>query len=171
MNTTRTLTALTAAITSVVLLSSCSVDDLRSEHVEDVRAGTGSVAKSNDIAPSWLPDDAQDVRVRRRTTGNERILVASYSRPLTATACVPIRSIGAPTTDELTRAYAADDITADTPVDDFTDEPTLTADWWPTGQDEKTTVLCDRWWVSSDNGSVYAWSPELRSVAADPRAQ
>lgn len=166
---TRTLALAVTAAAATVALTACT-DPATPNHIETATAATGITAKADHIAPSWLPDDATDVSVKRRTTGNERILVASYTGRLDAPGCFPIAEPGNPNTRELERAYAADDLTKNASVTDFTTSPSLTANWWPNGQEKKTTMLCHRWWVSVDDGKIYAFSPEMKMIAENPNA-
>lgn len=59
------------------------------------------------------------------------------------------------------RPNATDPRTADFPLERWSASPTLEADWWPEGQEQETTQLCGRWWVSEDDGTFYAFGAEL----------
>ncbi|GAA4642023.1 hypothetical protein [Gordonia humi] len=172
MNITHAARALVlgaVAVAATVALTACG-DPSTPNHVESKSSATGTAAKADHIAPSWLPDEAHEIEVTRRTTGNERILVASYDGRLDSRSCFPIARPGDPSIDELTRAYSSDPMTHGVQPRLLTSRPSLTAAWWPTGQETKATLLCDRWWVGVDGGRIYAFSPELTSIAADPRA-
>lgn len=168
-NATRTLALAVTAAATAVALAACS-DPSTPNHIEVKTADTGITAKADHIAPTWLPDDARDVTVKRRTTGNERILVASYTGRLDAPGCFAIAEPGQPNAQELNRAYAADDLTKNATVADFTTRPSLSASWWPGGQEKKTRLMCDRWWVTVDGGKIYAFSPEMKMIAENPNA-
>lgn len=106
-------------------------------HVETVDYATGAIGKGNQNArlPSWVPDQASSVSEAIRTTGSERILRFTLSDPKTLTACRPARA---------SRTKA-----------------TLTASWWPSGEESKTDQLCGTdWYVLVQATTVYAYHPE-----------
>jgi hypothetical protein len=47
---------------------------------------------------------------------------------------------------------------------DFRTVSTLRADWWPVEVEQDATVMCGRWWVTADGDSLYAFTPERRTV-------
>jgi hypothetical protein len=106
-------------------------------HVESVDYATGAIGKSNQNTrlPSWVPDEANSVSEAIRTTGSERILRFTLRDPKTLTACRPANA---------SRTKA-----------------TLTASWWPSGQESKTDQLCGAdWHVLVQATTVYAYRPE-----------
>lgn len=72
--------------------------------------------------------------------------------------CLAIETVGEPTTQELEQAYATDARTREWGVEEWSTQPTLEADWWPEGQEARTTHLCGRWWVSDDDGTFLAFA-------------
>ncbi|MEU4672454.1 hypothetical protein AB0F91_31875 [Amycolatopsis sp. NPDC023774] len=124
--------AIAAALATV---TACAPDG--PEHVKNVSSGTGAIGKADADArlPSWLPDDATAVTEVIRTTGSERILRYTPGDSGLPATCVkgPASAIRA----------------------------TLSADWWPAGQEHRTDRVCDAdWHVIADEGLIYAYRPE-----------
>jgi hypothetical protein len=114
-----------------------SVQQKVNGHVETVAYATGAAGKSDQTArlPTWVPDQASSVSEAIRTTGSERILRFTLGDPKTLTACRPA---GASRT-----------------------KATLSAPWWPSGQESRTDELCDTdWYVLVQGTAVYAFRPE-----------
>jgi hypothetical protein len=139
--TARCAAALVIGVAAVALAGCGSTGTLiqqkRNGHVETVDYATGAIGKSNQNArlPSWVPDQASSVSEAIRTTGSERILRFTLSGPETLTACRPASASG-------TKA-------------------TLTASWWPSGEESKTDQVCGTdWHVLVQATTVYAYHPE-----------
>jgi hypothetical protein len=139
--TARCAAALVIGVTAVALTGCGTTGSLiqqkRNGHVEPVNYATGAIGKSNQDArlPSWVPDQASSVSEVIRTTGSERILRFTLSDPKTLTSCRPASA---------SRTKA-----------------TLTASWWPSGQESKTDQVCDTdWYVLVKAATVYAYRPE-----------
>lgn len=119
------------------------------------------------ILPAWVPSTATDIAEVQRTTGHERIFTLALAEPLPS-GCVELATPGEPTSDEL-RAGLTESGWREAEVDGILEAqhrtPLLEADWWPAGQEKKTTHLCDKWWVSQEDGQVWAFTPETRVVA------
>jgi hypothetical protein len=47
---------------------------------------------------------------------------------------------------------------------DFRTVSTLRADWWPVEVEQDATVMCGRWWVTAEDGALYPFTPERRTV-------
>ncbi|WP_420114115.1 hypothetical protein [Pseudactinotalea sp.] len=159
------LSAVALATALAATVAGCGVageiaDGLDESDAKEHAVDTGAEGKESQLLAAWVPDDARDVRVMQRTTGSERLLTFEYSGDVPED-CLAIATPGSPTTDELEQAYATDLRTAEFPVDRWSTSPTLTADWWPSGQQDQTTHLCGRWWVSADGGTFYAFGAEL----------
>lgn len=106
------------------------------DHALVVDYATGLEGKNDPDAklPSWVPDQATSVKEVIRTTGSERIMRFTSSVDLPDT-CVPGEAV--------------------------TKAATLTADWWPHGQEAKTDQVCDETWhVIVKGDTVYAYKPE-----------
>jgi hypothetical protein len=106
-------------------------------HVETVDYATGAIGKGNQSArlPSWVPDQASSVSEAIRTTGSERILRFTLGDPKTLAGCHPASA---------SRTKA-----------------TLTASWWPSGEESKSDQLCGTGWhVLVRATTVYAYRPE-----------
>jgi hypothetical protein len=131
-----------AWMTATVTLAGCSglsasVVENGNGHVKTVGYASGEEGKANQDArlPDWVPDQAGSVLEVIRTTGSERILRFTSADAKLPDACVP---------------GAAATTTA-----------TLTADWWPQGQEGKTDQVCDGdWHVYVERDTVYAFRPE-----------
>jgi hypothetical protein len=139
--TARSAAGFVIGVTLVITLSGCGLNESLHEksngHVKTVHYATGSAGKSDQEArlPSWLPDQAGSVSEAIRTTGTERILRFTLDNPKVLTACRPA-------------------VASRTPA-------TLTASWWPSGQESNTNTLCDTdWHVLMQGTAVYAYHPE-----------
>ena len=139
--TARCAAALVIGVAAVALAGCGSAGSLiqqkRNGHVETVDYATGAIGKGNQNArlPSWVPDQASSVSEAIRTTGSERILRFTLSDPQTPAACRPASA---------SRTKA-----------------TLTASWWPSGEESKTNQLCGTdWHVLVQATTVYAFRPE-----------
>lgn len=118
--------------------------------------------------PTWVAEDARDIRLLQRTTGDERILTyQSQSQP--PATCLQIKKTGKPSEAELVEALASDGHKTDSELADHVQQqaqtPLLAADWWPVGTEGKTTHLCGKWWVSVAGSHVYGYTPEMSAVA------
>ncbi|HEY2062588.1 MAG TPA: hypothetical protein VGH57_29745 [Amycolatopsis sp.] len=133
--------AAVAGVAVASALAGCGLSEAVTEkangHVKTVEYQTGTEGKaSRDVQlPGWVPDQAQSVSEVIRTTGSERILRYTAAGAKLPATCLPGP---APKT-----------------------APTLTADWWPNGQETKADKICDAvWHVSTDGTTVYAYKPE-----------
>jgi hypothetical protein len=140
-NRTVRVGAAVAGVAVASALAGCGLSEAVTEksngHVKTADYPNGLEGKRNqDLQlPGWVPDRAQSVSEVIRTTGSERILRYSSAGTELPGTCVPS---AAPKT-----------------------APTLSADWWPQGQETKTTKVCDAvWHVSADGTTVYAYKPE-----------
>jgi len=156
----RPLVALGLALSASLLAGACGI--IPSETAEK-KAKDGATGKESGLLAEWVPDDATDVVVKQRTTGAERLLTATYDGDL-ADVCEPVSEEGAPSRDELVAAYASDERTRRLTVDEMATVRTLEADWWPEGQEDRTTLLCGRWWVSQEDGTIFAFTPDLATA-------
>ncbi|MGO4453453.1 hypothetical protein [Arthrobacter sp. RAF14] len=118
---------------------------------------SGAEATKDGVAPAWIPAGATDVREVIRTTGAERILKYSGEVSGLPAQCKALPSGAAPSPQA--------DAENTQKADDFILEATLTAGWWPAGQERKTSHYCGKWWVSGENGTVYAFAPEMKTIA------
>ncbi|GAA4855572.1 hypothetical protein [Saccharopolyspora rosea] len=137
----RTTGAALVGLTAVVALSGCelgeSVAEKANGHIKTVRYATGAEGKNNADArlPGWVPDQATSVTEAVRTTGTERILRFTAPGAQLPPGCAPGPA-----------ATAA---------------ATLTAGWWPHGQESRTDRVCDQdWHVLVEGDAVYAFRPE-----------
>ncbi|PWD49668.1 hypothetical protein C8046_02025 [Serinibacter arcticus] len=159
-------TALGALVVAASALTGCGwagdiADGLDPSNSKEHHVESGAEGKETGLLAGWIPDDASDVSVMQRTTGSERLLTFRHSGRVPA-ECLPIESAGSPTTAELEEAYATDLRTQEWPVQDWTTVPTLEADWWPAGQETRTTHLCGRWWVSQEAETFYGFAASQR---------
>lgn len=155
-----------AALSATFLLSACDLPDLQARYdkSEEHTVSNAADGKSSGLLAAWVPAGATDVHLLQRTTGDERLLKATYSGNLPA-SCMTLGTTGSPTDEELARSYAGDERTKDRPLDEVTTSPLLEADWWPKDQHRGTTALCGRWWVSQEGNTLYAFAPEQHVVA------
>lgn len=153
----RALGVLAAAAGVVLALSACAgpLADRFSGSAEDTAATypSGAAAKSDADLPSWVPDDADDVRVKTRPGGDERIVTMRATLDALPPECVPVSA------ERPLAPHPADGDPAD-----FRSVSTLRADWWPVEQEQASTVMCGAWWVSEHEGALYAFTPERRTV-------
>jgi hypothetical protein len=117
---------------------------------------TGSAAKADASLPAWVPDTAEDVRVKARPGGAEHIVTMRASLADLPADCVPV---------------SADQPLEPRPEDadpaEFRRVSTLRADWWPAEQEQDASVMCGAWWVGERDGALYAFTPESRRVSVD----
>lgn len=139
MNKIRVAGLTIAATTAVVAVAGCGLGEGVTEssngHVKTVSYTSGTEGKNNAEArlPGWVPVEAKSVTEVIRTTGSERIL--RYT------------SVGVPSTCSPGPAATA--------------AATLTASWWPHGQEGKADRVCDQdWHVFVEGDTVYAFRPE-----------
>jgi hypothetical protein len=139
--TVRAAATLVIGMTATIALAGCGISEGVHEktngHVKTVDYATGTAGKENGHAqlPSWVPDQARSVSEAIRTTGSERILRFTVDHPKVLAACRPAAA---------SRKAA-----------------TLTAAWWPSGQESKTDRVCDTdWHVLMQGTTVYAYQPE-----------
>jgi hypothetical protein len=156
-NVVRSVVAMTAIAAIGLGVSACGAGGPSAgtfDKTDDFSWKTTVDAKN--VAPDWIPATAGDIKERARTTGNERILAyrgTITELPSTCTS-LPLGTDLVPRPDNDRNRPGDFKITA-----------TLTADWWPAGQEGKTTAMCGKWWVSSDGERVYAFTPELKVIA------
>lgn len=159
---------LAITIPATLLLSGCNVGDLASDKYE---ASASKTAKTSEegvkagLLAKWVPAGGTDVKLEQRSTGHERIFVMNYTGELPADQCFALADTGIPTAKELAKGYAADPRTKDADPADFVTFRTLNADWWAEDAEQKTTDLCGRWWVHQEDGKLYAFAPDIASVA------
>jgi hypothetical protein len=130
-----------AGVSAVVALAGCGLSEAVTEHgnghVKTVGYANGAQGKDNQEArlPDWVPDQATSVTEVIRTTGSERLLRFTSTDAGLPDTCVP---------GEAAKTAA-----------------TLSADWWPGGQESKTDQVCDEdWHVYIDADVIYAFRPE-----------
>lgn len=135
---TKITAAVLAAATAMVTLSACGLKEGLTEkangHVKTVGYATGAEGKRDEDArlPEWVPDGATSVTEVIRTTGSERLL--RFTGGTLPAVCVP----GAAATQPAT----------------------LSAQWWPQGQESRTDKVCGEWHVLVQGADVYAFKPE-----------
>lgn len=165
-----------ATILAALALTGCSVLGIESTYDKSAshEFATGAEGKEKRVVPSWVPDEATNLKEIVRTTGNERILRMEFGGALPA-SCTAIAETGRPSPAELSAGLDAEDPAAAQELAERVEAqyqtPLLAADWWPTGQEEKTTHLCGKWWVSREAGHLSAYAPELKGVAENVIAE
>ena len=176
MNTTRrtayrtlVLTGLAAALAGTTACSGVSLpgvgehDKTTTYTFDDMLDGD-----ARQVLPSWVPASATAITEIQRTTGDERIFTLTLDEELPA-QCVAVGTVGEPTEEEIEAGLAAGSDRSATEISQLAElqhrTPLLEADWWPAGQEKRTTHLCGKWWVAQEEGTVYAFTPETRVVA------
>ncbi|WP_417217760.1 hypothetical protein [Arthrobacter sp.] len=120
------------------------------------------------VLPSWTPEDATNIKEEQRTTGNERLLVMDVATNKAPGTCKALKTPGKPTASEIERGLVAEGASRSEAADEAAQQyttPLLEADWWPRDQQENATHLCGKWWVSVEDGKLYAYSPESQTIA------
>jgi hypothetical protein len=116
---------------------------------------SGAAGKRAHGLPDWVPDDAEGVRALARPGGDEQILTMRADLTDLPATCTAV-------TAENPRAPHPEDPAVD--PTDFRTVSTLRADWWPVEVEQDATVMCGRWWVTAEDGALYAFTPERRTV-------
>ena len=166
------LTALSGlALTGCSALGFESKYDKQSSYEFD----SGVEGKDQKVLPEWLPNEAVNVKEIVRSTGNERILRAGLAGALPP-GCAAIAETGNPTPAELSAGLerqqpssTAEEIKEQ--LDSQYQSPLLSAEWWPTSQENQTTRLCGKWWVSQEGGTLSAFVPESKVIAENVIAE
>jgi hypothetical protein len=153
----RMLGVLALAAGAVLVLSACGgpVAQALGRPSPDQGAtfATGVEAEDAGALPEWVPDEAQDVRLAARPGGAERIVSMRATLADLPGTCV---------------AVSAEQPLGPRPADgdpaDYRTVSTLRAAWWPEEQEQQATVMCGAWWVGEQDGTLYAFTPERRTV-------
>ncbi|MCW1249204.1 hypothetical protein ODZ83_03190 [Acaricomes phytoseiuli] len=147
---------LTAPVIALSLtVTGCGAFENNADKTETKTYDRGSDANNGQELASWIPDDARDIRLLLRTTGNERILAMRNTE--IPNSCTPVAAGQQP--------RSGDDTDSQWKADEFvTTPPTLSADWWPQGIEQKASAICGKWWVTVQDGATYAYSPERTRV-------
>lgn len=104
------------------------------------------------------------MKLVQRDSGAERIFIMDYDNELNSDQCIPLKTRGNPTKDELPQAYASDARFKNFKPEEMSATRTLEADWWPQDAEQKTTVLCGRFWVHQEDGKLYAFAPDTNTT-------
>ncbi|MFC6356954.1 hypothetical protein [Luethyella okanaganae] len=142
----RTALAGTTAVACFGLLSGCSTLSVVTAVTRPAEAAIFrdlADAEKNATGvelPSWLPDDAENIRIKVRTDGSGAIMMFD-SAGIDNSEC---------TTKEVVRV------------------PHLRDSWWPEHLPGHA-IGCERWGTVSDRGHVYAWTSHDVRVAVDSR--
>jgi len=151
------------AVPCALLMTGCSTSDLFTDKYDESTTKTAKSSKqavADGLLPNWVPEGGSNIELVQRNTGSERIFVMDFDGKLPAEKCVPIKKVGQPSEQELTKAYASDSRTAQWKVDEISTQRTLDADWWPADAESRTTDLCGRFWVHQEGGKLYAFAPD-----------
>lgn len=157
----KTLTIVALAAVSAISLSACVPGASSSQYdkSETKTFSSGKAGKAEQALPSWVPDEATDVRLLFRTTGAERIVAMKNAATLPGTcSAVPAGQ----------KPVSSEDPDSRWPASELSNGPaSLSADWWPNGTEQKATSVCGRWWVTVDGDTTYAYAPETTAIADD----
>lgn len=143
----------TAAL--VIALTSCTpgLNDSNPDKQETKTFAAGADGNKDGSLPRWVPDSASDIKEVIRTTGSERIM--SLRNAPIPSSCTAVQQGQKP--------RSGDDTDSPFKAEEFvTTAPTLRADWWPQGIEQKAQAICGKWWVTVQDGTTYAYSPERK---------
>ncbi|MFL4474890.1 hypothetical protein ACIPVK_12910 [Paeniglutamicibacter sp. MACA_103] len=165
-----------AAVLACLALGGCGALGIETRYDKSAshEFATGAEGKERKVLPTWVPDEATNLKELVRTTGNERILRMDHPGQLPR-GCVAIAETGKPSVAELVAGLELEEPAPMQEIAQRVDSqyqtPLLAAEWWPTGQENLTTHLCGKWWVSQDAGSITAFAPELKGIAENILAE
>ncbi|MEL7978049.1 hypothetical protein AAG589_19440 [Isoptericola sp. F-RaC21] len=149
------LASVVAVTTTACGAISEALQDRSSGHTKAFTYDSGADGKADEGLPSWVSDDASDVRGVFRTTGDEVILTMDAD-----VASLPSDCTSVDADHPLVAEPARGTLTAD----DYRTGSTLKASWWTAGQEQDATLQCDGWWVGTKDGALFAFTPELKAV-------
>lgn len=160
-----------AAAIAATLLSWCDAMTASGTYDRDISYEFSSPRDKDaqTTLPSWVPENAKDIQMAQRTTGNERLLTFQSEAELPP-SCLTLDSPGAPSPDQRVEGLAQESSKTNNELQSQVNsqhlEPLIETEWWPTDQEQKTTHVCGKWWVSqASSDTVYAFTPETRAVA------
>ncbi|WP_267245598.1 hypothetical protein [Streptomyces sp. PR69] len=112
-----------------------AVDWYDNRHQEISTYASGAEAKNaRTSVPRWLPDDATSVKYSMKTTGGERLLVATLADGALPAECKPLKGF----------APAAE----------------IETDWFPKNVADKATAKCGLYYAFTDGTTLTAWSTD-----------
>ncbi|PQZ96421.1 hypothetical protein CQ018_03990 [Arthrobacter sp. MYb227] len=155
---------------AVLALTGCGAIDLGPKYDKTAthEFDSGAAGKQQQVLPRWVPDEATNIKEVIRSTGNERMIRMDYAGAIPS-ACKTIEGPGKPTSEEIAAGLKIEGIAVDKDLTEYMknqyETPLLSADWWPTGQETKTTHLCGKWWISQQDGILNAYTPESKTIA------
>lgn len=132
-----------------------AMNERHAGHTKAFTYDTGADGKADEGLPTWVPDEATDIRGVFRTTGDEMILTMDVDQGALPDTCTPV--------DDAHPLVAQPD-RGDLTADDYRTDATLQASWWTPGQEQDATLLCDGWWVGTRDGALFAFTPELKAI-------
>ncbi|MFJ8675013.1 hypothetical protein [Streptomyces sp. NPDC093589] len=142
----RSLAFAAVAIAAGLTLSGCSGSGSTNpfdDHEERSEYSTGAEAKKDRASmPRWLPDDAQDIKYVLSTTGDDRLLAATFHAGKLPGGCATGTGQG---------------------------KPKLTADWLPEKLASKADTRCGTWSGATVDGTFYAWQDHAVVQASRPK--
>lgn len=168
MRKNKICTTVALAVPLVLSLTGCSMFsafDNRYEASASKSAKTSEEGIASGLLPEWVPSGGTNIELEQRSTGHERIFVMDYTGELPEDQCTALGTVGKPTSAELAQTYAGDPRTENMDPDELVTYRTLDAEWWPGATEQNTTHLCGRWWVNLDQDKLYAFAPDVSSVA------
>lgn len=149
-------------------LTGCNVgvDGNPNDKQQAVSFESGKKGKDDDSSKllGWVPDQASDIKEIVPTTGNERILMMKNAQDLPPDRQqIPGGQSLAPMDNPDNRGQKAADFSAG--------PATLSADWWPSGTEEKAIIMCGKWWITQAGDITYAYTlnstPSCRTSRAE----
>ncbi|MFF4739924.1 hypothetical protein ACFY2W_29170 [Streptomyces sp. NPDC001262] len=111
-------------------------------HQQTSAYSTGAEAKRERTSvPRWLPDEATSVKYSMKTTGGQRVLVASLADGKLPAQCKPL--------------------TGSSP------DAELATDWFPKDVKGKATAKCGLYYAYNDGNTLTAWATHQEWIDAD----
>lgn len=151
----RTAAVVALAASTALLLSACNPGVNGNENDKQETKTFATAKDGAGVLPSWIPEQATEIKEVLRTTGSERIITMKNVKLPASCKAIPAGQKPAP----------ADDTESDIKASAYTTSgATLKADWWPSGTEQKASSLCGKWWVTVDGATTFAYSPELKTV-------
>jgi hypothetical protein len=167
----RTFAVVALGGVAALALSACgdiaeSLEERSNGHTKTFAFDTGKEGKADEVLPTWVPDDAATVQGIFRTTGTERLITFQGTLEGLPADCAPVSAENPLVPHPEREGFTAED---------YRTQATLLASWWPDGQEQRSTVMCGKWWIAADGHDVFAFTPELTRVEIEkqpkPRAE
>ncbi|WP_150307943.1 hypothetical protein [Planctomonas psychrotolerans] len=129
----RTVGAASTALAGALLMTGCSALSPVTELAAPVHnALYSTVADADGTLPEWLPEDAEQIRVKSSNSSDATIMTYTSGTPLPEELCAPSEAPPEP--------------------------PRLRDSWSPTAIPEDALTCSDGWHAVATGNTVFAWS-------------